>query len=306
MRAELRIRLRHDLVGATEAVEVVDVQGAQIHLQCLEHIRQLDVLLLHLDAIDVHVELRDVDLVAAELTCQRRVLVRLLQCVVDSRVQRALAQVGTILHLELEPAEGAESLHRRRREHHHERVLDGRKLLVERRGNRLRRKVLRVPLVEGVQREEVDGSVGTRRVVVDGHAAELHGARDSGRFEPDLGQLLGDLIGALERGRRRQLSDGDDVLLVLVGNEPSGDCVEAEVGQRDETRVNGQRDGASAHGVPDDSGVGIPGFLEASVEALEESPQHFVHEGGEPVRLRSMGLEQHGSEGGRERQRVEG
>ena len=65
------------LVGAPEAVEVVHVQRAQVHLQRLEHVRELDVLALGLDAVDVDVELRHVDLVGAEGAAQRRVLVGL-------------------------------------------------------------------------------------------------------------------------------------------------------------------------------------------------------------------------------------
>ena len=46
LRAERRIRLRDHLVGAAEAVEVVHVQRAEVHLHRLEDVGELHALLL--------------------------------------------------------------------------------------------------------------------------------------------------------------------------------------------------------------------------------------------------------------------
>ena len=55
------IGLGNDLEGAAEAVEVIQIKGAEINLHRLEEILQWNALLLGFDAIDVGVELRHVD-----------------------------------------------------------------------------------------------------------------------------------------------------------------------------------------------------------------------------------------------------
>ncbi|MNE61745.1 hypothetical protein D3C76_1269270 [compost metagenome] len=55
------IGLSRHLVGAAEAVEVVDVEGAQINLQRFEDIRQLNPLAFGLGTINDHIELRCID-----------------------------------------------------------------------------------------------------------------------------------------------------------------------------------------------------------------------------------------------------
>ena len=63
---EARLGLRIHLVSAAEAVEVIDVQGAEIDLHGVEDVRKRDALGLRLLAIHLGVHLRHVDLVAAE------------------------------------------------------------------------------------------------------------------------------------------------------------------------------------------------------------------------------------------------
>src|SRR6266404_421888 len=133
--AERGIRLRDDLVGAAETVEVVDVERAEVHLQRLEHVREPHVLALGLDAIDVDVELRHVDLVGAERASERRVLIGRADRLRERCKQGLQAGIGPILHLQLEAAQGAEPDDRRGRHDHDEGILDGGHLLVERRRN---------------------------------------------------------------------------------------------------------------------------------------------------------------------------
>ena len=52
------IRLRRHAENAAQQVEVVDVGGAQIRLQCAEHIGHVDAQHLYLGAVDVEIELR--------------------------------------------------------------------------------------------------------------------------------------------------------------------------------------------------------------------------------------------------------
>ncbi|MNJ30300.1 hypothetical protein D3C77_248980 [compost metagenome] len=61
LHAMIGIGLSRHLVGAAEAVEVVDVEGAQINLQRFEDIRQLNPLAFGLGTINDHIELRCID-----------------------------------------------------------------------------------------------------------------------------------------------------------------------------------------------------------------------------------------------------
>ncbi|MNH26500.1 hypothetical protein D3C79_865570 [compost metagenome] len=60
------IGLSHHLVGATKAVEVVDIERAEIDLQRLEHIRQAHPLAFDLGTIDDDIELRCIDIKTGE------------------------------------------------------------------------------------------------------------------------------------------------------------------------------------------------------------------------------------------------
>ena len=61
-----------DLEGAAEAVEVVDVQRAEVDLHRLEQVRELHALRLRLVAVDVGAHLRRADLEAREHVRERR------------------------------------------------------------------------------------------------------------------------------------------------------------------------------------------------------------------------------------------
>ena len=92
-----RVGLHHDLVGAAEPVEVVDVDRAEVDLHGLEQVGERDPLLLHLLAVDVDVELRHVDLVAREEAGELRRLVGLAEQRLGRVVQRGLAEAGAVL-----------------------------------------------------------------------------------------------------------------------------------------------------------------------------------------------------------------
>ena len=83
--------------------------------------------------------LRHVDLVAREHAGQLGRLVGLGHEGLERGVERLVAERGAVLDLQLEAADGAEALHRRRREHRDEGVLDGGELLVQLAGDRRRR-----------------------------------------------------------------------------------------------------------------------------------------------------------------------
>ncbi len=73
--AERRVRLHLHLVGPAEFVEVVDVHRPEIRLHGLEEVGEYDAFALDLLPIDLDLELRHVDPVAAEDPGQRRSLI---------------------------------------------------------------------------------------------------------------------------------------------------------------------------------------------------------------------------------------
>ena len=82
---------------------------------------------------------------------------------------------------------------------------------------------LGLALVEGLQREEHESGARALHEAVDRHAGKLHGVLDARLLHADVADLLDDLRGAIERCRRRQLREGDQVLLVLRRDEPVRD-----------------------------------------------------------------------------------
>ena len=134
--AEFRVGLHAHRIGAAEAVEVVHIERAEIDLHGVEHVGHGDAELARLDAVDVGIELRHVDLIAGEHAGELRRLRGARQERLGGRVERLVAAPGAILDLQLEAADGAEAGDRRRREHRGERLLDGGELLVQLLGDR--------------------------------------------------------------------------------------------------------------------------------------------------------------------------
>ncbi len=293
MRAVRGIRLRHDLVRSAELVEVVYVERAEIDLQCLEQVRQLHALTLHLLAIHVDIELRDVDLVGAEGRRQRGILRSLLDGVLYGRVQGIGAKITAVLHVELEAAESAHSHDRRSRDYDNEGVLDDRELLIQGRRDRLGSEILALAFLEIVESEEHQRRARARYQTVYRHTGELHGAGNAGCLEADLANFAGDLVGALDGCRGRQLTDRDHILFILVWDEAGGNCVEPKVGECDQSGVNRERNSTTPHCLCNRTRVDVACADKGAVEALEEPTEQPVHDPREEVRLRSVRLQQH-------------
>src|SRR6185436_5475858 len=99
-----RVGLHADGVRPSELVEVVDVQAAQVDLHRLEYFGDGDAELPRARAVQIHPELRDVDLVAGEDTRELRRLVRLHREVLDRGAERLVAERTAIFDLQLEAA----------------------------------------------------------------------------------------------------------------------------------------------------------------------------------------------------------
>ena len=88
-------------------------------------------MLLGAHAVHIRSDLRHVDRVAREDACELWCLVDLRQRSLQRAVQLVVTQIGAILDLQCETAQGAEARYRWRRKHADVRILDAGELLVE-------------------------------------------------------------------------------------------------------------------------------------------------------------------------------
>ena len=117
--AEGGVGLDVDLPGAAEAVEVVDVVAAQVGLQRVEDVGELDPHRLDLHAVDIHVELGGAGAEAVEQADQAGLLVALGRQGIRLGLQGVEVDVAGRLHHQLEAAGVAQAPHRRRPKDEH-------------------------------------------------------------------------------------------------------------------------------------------------------------------------------------------
>ena len=126
-------------------------------------------------AIDVRIDLRDVDVKAGEESGELR------EC--DSRfarrggfaVERFEAEAAAIFDVQLEATYGAETLNGRRRENSDEGFLDGAEFLIQVGGDGVGGEFLRFALVEGLERGEDNTGIGAIGETVDGKPGKRDG-----------------------------------------------------------------------------------------------------------------------------------
>ena len=262
-------------------------------------------MLLGFDAIHIGLDLRNAYLVIREHTDQLGLLTRLR----DDRLRRAIelvvADVRAILELQLEAADGAEALHRRRWEHDDLCVLDRAERAVELVRDVQSIQFLRFALVEVIEREENDGRVRAVGETGNGQSRELHRVRDARCLQSDVADATYDFFGAIERCRIRQLNHRHDVLLVLDRDEAFRHDLEHDVGQHQQAGENAHRDGLVREHAPHAAHVLRAGSIEELIEAAEESAEHAIHAARERIRLRSMRLEQQGRQCRTQRERID-
>ena len=158
-----RVRLRHHAEGATEIVEVVDVDTTEVNLQRLEHVSDGHVLLLEFRAIDIRVQLRHGGAESGDEAREPIVLARLFDQLSSHCLQiLRRCQTAAILHLHAETTGGSDAAHRRGWEHHNRRLLhlvEARHRLTHDRACGLFR-ILRA-LIEWIERDEHRAGVGS-------------------------------------------------------------------------------------------------------------------------------------------------
>ncbi len=219
--------------------------------------------------------------------------------------QRVGPQARAILQHQLEAARAAQALHRRRRDGQHIGVLDHRQTLAQ------------------VGQHGLGGHARQRVVVERGqareHRARVRGDRQRGRVEPDegrgmfdaargqrdVGDLAHHLLGALERRARRQLDHGDQVALVLLGDEAGGRARELDARHCDQRDVDRQHHGQAAHQAARDVAVAERDPFEAAIEARETGIEEARDASATASLVAVVRLEQHRAQRRAQRQRDE-
>ena len=129
--AELRIGLGHHLISATELVEVIHVERAQVNLQGLVQTAQRNTQRLGLHAVHVEVDLRHIDLIRRIDPLQYIGGVGRANGSPRRTIERLGAEVGPVLDVHLEAAARAQAIHRRGVDDNHSRLLDLAKSLIQ-------------------------------------------------------------------------------------------------------------------------------------------------------------------------------
>ena len=231
LRAERRIGLGNHLISSPKLVEIIDVKRPKIHLQRLEHIANVHAQLLGLGAVKLGIQLRHVDFIAGKHLRQFRRLPRFALHLFHHLIQRLVPGVAAILHLQLKAADGAQTLHGRRRKDGDKGIADGGKLLIQRPGDGKARQIRRAALVKRLQRYKHDPRTGTDGKAVDRQARKRHCALHAGLFQGNLRHLADHRLGPVKGGPFGQLGKANQILFVLGRDKTGGHRLETAPGQ---------------------------------------------------------------------------
>ena len=160
-------------------------------------------------------------------------------------IQRLEPDAAAVLDVELEAADRAEALHRRRREDRDERVLDRRRTAGSaRRAIALRRKLrLHVRSSNGLSADEHDAAVRRVDEAVDrepGKRDRVARRRDASARSSVICADHG--VGAIERGRVGSCAKATRYCLSCVGTKPCGTVVKPRPVSAEQADVDDQRD----------------------------------------------------------------
>ena len=298
--AELLVRLDHDLVSAPEAVEVVHIKRAEIDLEGGVELLQIDALGLGFDLVHIGEELGHIDLEGGVGLAEDLGLgAGFAKDFLGDAVEFGITKVVAVLDLQAEAATGAQSVDGRGRNHQHQGVGNfGEQTLLDRGGDFRSAGAGGFALLEIIEGDEGDPGVGTGGEAIDGKSREGDGVHHAGRFLGDFSHPLDDLGGALDGGAVLELSEGNEILFVLLGNESGGHLGEHDAGEPDQSEIADDDDEGDAEEAADGPAVKVGGGIEETVEQFEEPPQEPIQGPRHQILLRAMGLEQNGAERG--------
>ena len=233
---------------------------------------------LDLFPVNLHVKLGRPGAEAVEQADEAGLLVALGGQVVGLGLERVKVDVAGGFHHQLEAARVAEAAHGRRAEDDHTGVQD---FLLEARAETAQDGFAVQPcpssFVERLEDDEHGAVVRAEGVQHERLPRDSHGVSNPGRLQGDLLGCPGHLGRALQRGRVGQLDVGQQIALVLRGNEAAGNAREAEARQADQADVDQENDRAEAERPADGLAVGSCRPLKDPVEAPEEMAQCPVH-----------------------------
>ena len=126
-----RISLHHHAVGSPEQIEVVYIQRAQVNLERLVDIVQLQALFLGARTVHLDPELRDIDAVRTEATGKPWSLRGFRDGCLGGGKQGVVAEAGTVFDLNGNAAEQAQAAHRRELHDADPGFLDGREQFLQ-------------------------------------------------------------------------------------------------------------------------------------------------------------------------------
>ncbi len=221
---------------------------------------------LGLLAVHMRIDLRHVDIEAGKHSCQVGCLVAFLQRSSDFFVERFQARAAAVFYVEFEAGHCTYSLNGRRREHRNKRFLDGPVLFVQGGGDGIRGKLGRPSIIRRLQTNEYDSRVRAVGEAVDREAGECDGIPRSRLFQGNVGHPANYIFSAIEGGAIRQLSETDEIPLVLCGNKSRGHTREADNGQPNQSCINHDGDQTGAKSVRDKNSVAARGAAKEAVE----------------------------------------
>ena len=163
--------------------------------------------------------------------------------------QRLGSLSGAILDHHAKAAGGADAEHRRRQHRDDEGVLDDRQPAVQL-GLDRRRRLARIVAALGVIVEHQKQRAGIGRIGEGraGEADDVHGMRHAGHAHRDVERALLHLVGAGERGARRQLHDDDDIAAVDLRDEADRRRAERVQAERDDDEIDRDHHDRAPHG----------------------------------------------------------
>ena len=269
---ELPIRLHHDFVGASEIVEIVYILRAEIDLEGVEHVGRRQPDLLRLFAIDAGVDRWRPGAEQREHAGKGGITVGGAHQRLRRLCQHLGAEAVAVLQHHLEAAGAAEPLHGGRWNGQHESALDARQPAAQVAEHRLGVQAVRGGMV--VERtagpEKIVPSFEATVKVVASRPANGTTCSIPGVARDDTTGLAHDRLGAIQRRTRRQLHDGYQVALVLLGDEPGGRARELEPGKGDQQHVDHHHQAEHPDQAGGEAGVAVRQPREAPVEAAED------------------------------------
>ena len=240
--AEILFRLQHDLVGAPEQIEVVDLEAAQVDLQALEDVVDRDVQGADLVAVDVQLDLRNRGAVAGVDAGELRTLGHGLHDLVFRRGQLLRRPADLVLQFEDESRGVAETVDGRRREHQRDRLRIGGELLPGCRQDGLELLLVALPLFPRFEHGDdgsVVGGVGVGQQVESARGEDFLHAGNALQIRFGAPHQL---VGALHRSAVGKGEDAEEIALVFVRNETGRQLHEEAARSKPESRKAGEAD----------------------------------------------------------------